>query len=104
MNWQYLIGVVVVVLIALAFFAMGYLKGEDKHNSKRQEAFHNGYEAGKNDYPVVQPNALQERMQRADRTALPRPDSVGPIRVHRARVRGDHRLPQNQDEKGNRTS
>ncbi len=112
MIWPYIVGAFGITVIAVIAFSIGYLHGEDKKNQNSQEVFNKGYRQGILDenqswieaHEKFDAESLPFRAQRiqANRNAMPRVDSAGPIRVHRARVRGDHRLPQNQDEKGNR--
>jgi hypothetical protein len=109
-RWEYLITLVVLVLLAILFFVGGRLSAKDNATRERQLGYDEGYRQGRDDekeawiQPEKYADTFRERRVQANRRGMPRPDSAGPIRTHRAVVRGDHRLPQNQDEKGNRTN
>lgn len=104
MRWEYLAAVVISILIAGIFFILGRLDKHDAVNQAEQKGYDKGYREGQKDgrAQLMQESAInpfEERLKAVNRKAMPRPDSAGPIRVHRAVVRGDHRLPQNQDDR-----
>jgi hypothetical protein len=96
--WAYLSGVCIILIIAGGMWLWGWNVGSKvgKREGDR-EGYNRGFRQGQKQVEQEKlANPFHKRMNQANRRALPRPDSAGPIRVHRARITGDHRLPTNR--------
>jgi hypothetical protein len=85
-HWEYIAGVcIIIVLVGMAYY-LGHLSGRDKGEKKSADlAYRQGFEAGKRAL-LTQPWRIRPK-----KDGHPRPGSVGTVRVHQAKIRGDAR-------------
>jgi hypothetical protein len=101
MNWQYFWGIIGFVAFGGMTFVFGWMAG---HPSGRKKGFYEGWEDGcdytekrmTEEFNNAFPGPFRARLQDSNRKSMPRPDSAGAIRTHKAVVRGDFRLPSNK--------
>lgn len=100
MEWTYIWGVSGILASWVGVFLAGWRSG---HASGRKKGFYEGWEDGcdhtkqqmTEEFNKAFPDPFRKRLLDSNRRVKGRPNSVGPIRVHMARIRGDRRLPAN---------
>jgi len=98
MDWSLIwIGIAVAAFVGLLLCATWAVARDIGWNKGFMDGFEDGERYGREEEKQVQlANPFHKQNLRANRSAMPRPDSAGPIRVHQAKIRGDYMLPQNQ--------
>lgn len=98
MNWTYFWGILAIAAIVGISFTGGWSAG---FGAGRKKGFYEGWDDGC-DYTKTKiekerlAEPFRKRLNQANRKTIPRPDSAGPVRIHRASLRGDYRLPTNK--------
>jgi hypothetical protein len=85
-HWEYLVGVFIILVLIYMAYAIGHLRGEDLGHKR---GYQKGYKHGEQD--AVAKNLSDPFVARPQFPALPRPNSAGTVRTHKAKIRGDKR-------------